>query len=170
MPPCLNPRAELLLTLYADGELPSGRQPDLFAHLARCTACRAQFNALLAFRLAARQEALAVPPAVDEAFFARIDRLRRAAHPAPERASERRLFGDTLRRRIPLGAALVAAALVIALGLLSRPAPEAAAGPPPSEFRLTEVVLDDGNALYVMDNITVEGKQGATVERPVVDG
>ena len=77
MSTCSLPRAETLLNLYADGELPSARQAELFAHLARCAACRAQFNALLAFRLAARQEVLAVPPAADEAFFAHIDRLRR---------------------------------------------------------------------------------------------
>lgn len=164
MSTCSLPRAETLLNLYADGELPSARQAELFAHLARCAACRAQFNALLAFRLAARQEVLAVPPAADEAFFAHIDRLRRAAHPAPERAAERRFFGDALRRRVPLGVALVVAVVLVALGFLARPAPQAgaaagaeAAAPP---FRLTEVVLDDGNALYVMDNITVEGKQG----------
>jgi len=167
MPTCSDLRAEALLNLYADGELPSARQPELFAHLARCTACRARFNALLAFRLVARQEALAVPPAADEAFFARLDRLRRAAHPAPERAAEHRLFGDALRRRVPLGAALAGAGLIVLLGLLARPAPEAPAPEPAPAFRLTEVVLDDGNALYVMDNITVEGKQGEG--RPAAD-
>ncbi|MDX1420713.1 MAG: zf-HC2 domain-containing protein [Rubricoccaceae bacterium] len=158
MSPCADPRAETLLNLYADGELPSGQQPELFAHLARCAACRAQFNALLAFRLAARQEALLVPPAADEAFLARIDRLRRAAHPAPDRAAERRALGSPLRRRVPLGLALAAVALVVALGLVSRPAPPDTRATAPA-FRLTEVVLDDGNALYVMDNITVEGEQ-----------
>ena len=158
MPPCSDSRAEHLLNLYVDGELPSTQQAALFAHLARCAACRTQFNALLAFRLAARQEALAVPPAVDEAFFARIDRLRRASHPAPDRAAERRLFRDVLPRRVPLAAALVAVGAV-ALGFLVRPATPEQAEPAPA-FRLTEVVTDDGNALYVIDGVTVEGTQG----------
>ena len=168
MPTCPDFRAQTLLNLYADGELPSGRQPELFAHLARCAACRAEFNALFAFRLAARQEPLAVPPAADEAFFARLDRMRRAAPPAADRAAKRRTLSAPLRRRVPVGFAL-AAMLALALGLLARPSPPAPAPRAVPEadtaFRLTEVVLDDGNALYVMDNITVEGRQGKRAPR-----
>ena len=165
MTPCTDDHAETLLNLYVDGELPSSRQAMLFAHLAACPGCRSQFNALLAFRLAVRQEVLTVPPAVDEAFFARIDRLRRAAHPAPDRAAARGLFGDTLRRRVPVGLAAAVTVLLVTLGLLARPMPPAAEAVPSN--RLTEVVTDDGNALYVMDGITVEVSKSG---RPAVDG
>ena len=151
---CTDPNAEMLLNLYVDGELSSARQAELFAHLATCAECRTQFNALLAFRLAARQEALTVPPAADEAVFAQIDRLRRAAHPAPDRAAERRR--TPLRQRVPVGTALLAALVIVAIGLFVRPAPmaEAETAPP---YRLTETVTDDGNALYIIDpGITVE--------------
>ena len=155
---CTDARAEERLNLYVDGELPAAEQSALFGHLAACADCRDTFNALLAFRLAVRHDALAVPPAADEAFLARLDRLRRATHPAPDRAAERRLFGDTLRRRVPLGSALAAAVVLIALGLLARPvSPPASAEEAP--FRLIEVVTDDGNALYVMDGVTVESEQ-----------
>src|SRR5690606_26962461 len=65
------------------------------------------------------------------------------------------------------GAALAGAELIVLLGLLARPAPEAPAPEPAPALRLTEVVLDDGNALYVMDNIPAEGKQGEG--RPAAD-
>ena len=168
MPSCTAPTATRLLNLYADGELSSARQADLFAHLAACPACRTEFNALLAFRLTARQEALTVPPAADEAFFARIDRLRRAA-PSVQGAAERRRFGAPLRRRVPLGAALAVAALVLAAtGLLGQPA-EPVAPAEARPYRLTEVVTEDGNALYVMDAVTVEGDRRDR-RRPPADG
>ena len=153
---CTDPNAELLLNLYVDAELSSAGQAELFAHLATCAGCRTQFNALLAFRLAARQEALIVPPAADEAVFAQIDRLRRASHPAPDRAAERRRISAPLRQRVPVGTALLAAVVIVAIGLFVRPAPVAEAPAAPA-YRLTETVTDDGNALYIIDpGITVE--------------
>jgi anti-sigma factor RsiW len=154
MKPCTDPTAETLLNLYVDGELPSARQAPLFAHLAACSACRAQFSVLLQFRGAVRRESFAVPPAADEAFLARIDRMRRASHPAPDRAAERRRLSIPRRMRVPFGTALLAAVLVATLGLLIRITPEAAPAAP--AYRLTETVTDDGNALYIIDpGITV---------------
>ncbi len=66
---CTDHHFERLLNLYADGELPGGKQAELFAHLSMCAACREQFNVLLAFRLVSRQETFIVPPVVDEAVF-----------------------------------------------------------------------------------------------------
>ncbi|MGB3544525.1 anti-sigma factor family protein, partial [Rubrivirga sp.] len=82
---CDDLEAEVLLNEYVDGELEPARQPELFQHLAGCAECRAQFDALLAFRLGARQEALAVPATVDAALFARLDRSRRQTHRAADR-------------------------------------------------------------------------------------
>lgn len=163
MTTCIDPSAERLLNGYIDGELSSSSQAELFAHLATCAECRVQFNALLAFGLAARQEAFLVPPAADEAIFARIDRLRRASHPAPDRAAERRIFGDTLGRRVTLGTTLLVAMVVAVLGVViqsNRFSPDVA---PPPMYRVTETVTSDGNALYVID-------PGVTVEERKIDG
>jgi anti-sigma factor RsiW len=148
---------ERLLNLYVDGELTGGEQAKLFAHLSTCAACRAQFNVLLAFRLASRQETFVVPPAVDEAVFARIDRLRRAPGFTSDRVSERRFFGGQIHRRVSFRSALLAAVVLIAFGLAVRPTPtpDAAA----STYHVTETVIDDG-ALYVIGpGVTVEGKR-----------
>lgn len=99
-PICDDPDAEVLLNEYVDGELPTDRQPDLFGHLAACADCRAHFDALLAFRLAVRQEPLAVPAAADAALFARLDRARRATREAPNRRVDRAPLGGALRRRV----------------------------------------------------------------------
>ena len=151
---CDDPEAEILLNEYVDGELAADRQPELFSHLAGCAECRTQFDALLAFRLAARQESLAVPPAVDAALFARLDRSRRAARHQPDRAADRAPLGGALRRRMPVGAALALACVVLVVGWMTSPsaAPERE-GPP---VRLTHTVLNDG-ALYMIDpGVTVE--------------
>jgi len=160
---CTDSHAEALLNGYVDGALTSSRQAALFAHLATCEPCRRQFNALLAFGLAARQEAFPVPPAADEAVFARIDRLRRAAHPAPERPAERGLFRDAFRHRVTLGTTLVVAVVMAVLGLALGPTPETAEAEGVPAYRITETVTDDGNALYVID-------PGVTVEDRKIDG
>lgn len=147
---CADERAEGLLNEYVDGEIASADEPELFGHLAACPACRETFSAFLAFRLAARAEPLAVPPAADTALFARLDRLR--AQPArPDRAADRSALGGALRRRVSLGATLAVALVVLAFGLLTRPST-----PPPA--LPTHTVLSDG-ALYLMD-------PGVTVSAP----
>ena len=154
---CTDQHSEMLLNLYVDGELPSGEQAELFGHLSTCVACRAQFNVLLAFRLASRQETFVVPPAADEAVLARIDRLRRTPRPAPVRVSERRFFGGQVHRRVSLRSALLAAVVLIVFGLAVRPGttPDAAA----LSYYVTETVIDDG-ALYVIGpGVTVEDKR-----------
>ena len=154
---CTDHHSETLLNLYVDGELPSGEQAELFAHLSTCAACRAQFNVLLVFRLVSRQETIIVPPAVDEAVLARIDRLRRSPRPAAVRVSDRGFFGGQVHRRVSLRSALLAAVVLIAFGLavLPGPMPDAAA----STYYVTETFIDDG-ALYVIGpGVTVVDKR-----------
>ena len=147
---CTDPRAEALLNEYVDGEICADEEPALFAHLAECTGCREAFSTFLAFRMAARSEPLAVPPAADTALFARLDRMR--AQPAPNRADDRAPLGGALRRRVSVGAALALAVVAVAVGLTVRPT--ATAEPTPDRF--THTVLQDG-ALYLIDpGVTVE--------------
>jgi anti-sigma factor RsiW len=154
---CDDADAEVLLNEYVDGELATDRQPELFSHLAACANCRAQFDALLAFRLAARQESLAIPPAVDAALFARLDESRRSALHQPDRSADRSPLGGALQRRVSVGAALVLAGLVMVLGWVMSPMHVANPEPPP--VRLTHTVLDDG-ALYMIDpGVTVEAER-----------
>lgn len=154
---CDDPEAEILLNEYVDGELATDRQPELFSHLAVCAECRAQFDALLAFRLAARQESLAVPPAVDAALFARLDEARRSARHQPDRAADRAPLGGALRRRVPVSAALALAGIVMVLGWVMSPNVTVEPDRPP--VRLTHTVLDDG-ALYMIDpGVTVEAQR-----------
>jgi anti-sigma factor RsiW len=143
---------EALLNLYVDGELPLDRQGELFAHLAESREARLQFNALMDFRLATRVDTISVAPAVDEALFRRIDGLRanaqRTAHGAPYGAEDRRPF-RALRRRVTVGAALAAVALVLALGAL-------VPGPPPVET-VRIVPIEHAEPVYVIyPGVTVE--------------
>ncbi|MDT0633270.1 zf-HC2 domain-containing protein [Rubrivirga sp. S365] len=157
-PPCASADAEVLLNEYVDGELEAARQPALFAHLAACADCRAQFDALFAFRLAVRQEPLPVPPAVDAAVFARLDRSRRAGRRAPDRRAERSPVGTALRRRVSVGLALAVAAVAVVVGNALAPGPT----PAPPEDRVVETFLDDG-PLYLLD-------PGVRVEAPRAGG
>ena len=150
---CADERAEALLNEYVDGELHAADEPELFAHLAGCPACRETFSTFLAFRLAVRAEPLGVPPAADAALFARLDRLR--AQPAADRAADRAPLAGALRRRVSVGAALALAVVAVGIGLAVRPA--APAEPGPAEF--TTTVLADG-ALYLIDpGVTVEARR-----------
>ncbi|WP_412063542.1 anti-sigma factor family protein [Rubrivirga sp. IMCC45206] len=147
--------AEMLLNEYVDGELDRALQPALFSHLAACAGCRAQFDALLAFRLAARQEPLAVPATADTALFARLDQMRRQSRRAPDRAAERAPLGGALRRRVSVGALLAVAGLAVAIGTVLSPSPAVAEAPD----RVVEAVLSDGT-LYVIDpGVTVEAER-----------
>ncbi|MEM0963122.1 MAG: anti-sigma factor [Bacteroidota bacterium] len=157
MTTCTDFEAEILLNEYVDGELDPSRQPDLFGHLATCADCRAQFDALFAFRLAARQEQLAVPASADAALFARLDRVRRQA-PRPDRRADRAPLAGALRRRVSVGAMLAVAALAVGIGTAF--APRAVTEEAPS--RVIEAVLEDGS-LYLID-------PGVTVEAPRTEG
>ncbi len=154
---CSDEHSEMLLNLYVDGELSSDEQAGLFGHLATCAVCRTQFNVLLAFRLALRQEAILVPLTADEAVFARIDHLRRTPRRAIDRVSERRFFGGRVHRNVPFRTAALAALVIVALGLALRfdPLPDSST----QSYHVTEAIMDDG-ALYVIGpGLTVEDKK-----------
>ena len=156
-PPCTDEAAEILLNEYVDGELNPARQPDLFAHLATCADCRSQFDALLAFRLGARQEALAVPATADAALFARLDGLRRSTNrrAAPDRRADRAPLGGALRQRVSVGAMLAVAAVAIVVATVLSPTETPAA---PQE-RVVEAVLEDGSLYLIDPGITVEAER-----------
>ena len=156
-PPCADEEAEILLNEYVDGELDPARQPDLFGHLATCAGCRAQFDALLAFRLAARQEPLAVPASVDAALFARLDRVRRKPSRIRARRADRSALGGALRQRVSVGAMLAVVCVAAFLGsVLASDTPQAA----PDE-RVVEAVLEDGSLYLIDPGVTVEAPRTA---------
>lgn len=105
---------EEALHAYLDGELPFGRQPALFSHLADCADCRHTLNAVLAFRRMSRQEVLDVPPAADDAFFKRLDAIKRRG--APDRGSARRTLWQ-VRTPVSFGMAALAALTLFLAGL-----------------------------------------------------
>lgn len=149
---CADESAEMMLNEYVDGELAASSQPALFGHLASCADCRAQFDALLAFRLAARQEPLAVPASVDAALFARLDDLRRMSRRMPDRRAERAPLGGALRRRVSVGAMLAVAGLAVVIGSVFAPRDRAAE---PPRDRVVEAVLEDGTLYLIDPGVTV---------------
>ncbi len=107
---------EEALNAYLDGELSFEAQPALFAHLAACDRCRRTLAAMMEFRRMSRQEVLAVPAAVDDAFFRRLDQIkRRDAH--VDRSADRRPLGQR-RARVSLRAAAAASLMLFVAGLL----------------------------------------------------
>ena len=158
--PCADEDAEVLLNEYVDGELDPARQPALFGHLAACAGCRAQFDALLAFRLAARQEPLAVPASADAALFARLDRVRRQSPRARMRRADRSALGGALRQRVSVGAML---AVVCVAAFLGSVLASDAATPPPDE-RVVEAVLEDGSLYLIDPGVTVEAPRAVRSE------
>ncbi|MEM6326911.1 MAG: zf-HC2 domain-containing protein [Bacteroidota bacterium] len=152
---CSDPDAEALLYEYLDGELAPAREPDLFGHLATCADCRRQFEAMLAFRLAVRQEPLAVPPALDQKVMARLDESRRRTHRRPDRRADRAPLAGALRRRISVGAAMAVALVAVGLAALVPP-PAAADEPSPDSIRLARIYLEDGPLYVIEKEVTVE--------------
>lgn len=107
---------EEALNLYVDGELPLDRQADLFTHLAACPACRCTLDSVLSFRRFSRQEALTVPPALDDAFFKRLAE-HKDRHERIDRVADRRPLWQA-QAPITLRAGLSIAVVVFLLGLL----------------------------------------------------
>lgn len=107
---------EEALHLYLDGELPFEEQPLLFAHLAECDQCRHLMGSMMTFRRMSRQEAFPVPPAVDEAFFQRLN-LVKSRSKRVDRYMDRRPLWQ-VRAPISLRAAAMAAVVVFVAGLM----------------------------------------------------
>lgn len=111
--PCTE-RLEEAVNRFLDGDLPSDDQPGVFAHLARCSECRRMVDGVLRFRSMSRRERIRVPPAVDEAFFQKLEKHQRQNH---VRHAPRR-FPRHKRRLVSLRSAVVAAIVLLSLGLL----------------------------------------------------
>ncbi|MEM1054109.1 MAG: zf-HC2 domain-containing protein [Bacteroidota bacterium] len=154
---CPDPDAEMLLNEYLDGELESGREPELFTHLATCAECRRQFEAMLAFRLAVRQEPLAVSPALDQRVMARLDEARRRSALRPDRRADRAPLAGALRRRISVGAALTVA--VLAVGLAALVPASTSEATPVSPAPVEQVYLQDGPLFVFDEEVTVEAER-----------
>jgi anti-sigma factor RsiW len=105
------PSMETSLNLFLDGELPSNEQRELYLHLAQCEECRRFLDSMLIFRKIAREENLAVPPQVDEAFFERLAAHKEAVDESTHRADRR----ERRREKFPRVGRLITIGCVVAL-------------------------------------------------------
>ncbi|MFQ5569026.1 MAG: anti-sigma factor family protein [Rhodothermales bacterium] len=112
---CSDGREEAL-NLYMDGELPFVDQPSLFAHLATCDHCRRTLSAMMEFRRMSRQEVLTVPVTVDDAFFKRLDKMKRGSKRVDRYVDRRPLWH--VRAPVSLRAATMAAMVLFIAGLM----------------------------------------------------
>jgi len=102
------------LNLFLDGELPLDRQEELYAHLAQDRKARSFMDHVMLFRRMSRQEYIEVPPAVDDAFFRRLDALKRSGERV-DRFVEREPLWNT-RRPVSLKTAVAAVVAVFMIG------------------------------------------------------
>jgi len=107
---------EEILNQYLDGELAFERQADFFQHLSVCVHCRSTFDAVLSFRRMSRQENLAVPSAVDSAFYEALSELKRQNNHY-DRAVDRRPLWQ-LKTPVSLRSAMITAVLLFVAGFL----------------------------------------------------
>lgn len=107
-------RAEEDLNLFLDGELPLDRQEGLYAHLAEDRDARSFMDHVMLFRRMSRQEYIEVPPSVDEAFFKRLDALKRSGERV-DRFMEREPLWNT-RKPVSLRTAVAAVIAVFMIG------------------------------------------------------
>ena len=121
---------------FVDGLLSAGAQPALFGHLSACRSCRERLESVMTFRRMSRLERLAVPPATDAAFMARLARHQAILEPTGVNA------GGAQRWRwlaVSPRTAVIAATIVFALGMfVPRNASERV--PPAAETSGTSVV------------------------------
>ena len=148
---------EEALNLYMDGELPFTEQPGLFAHLATCDQCRRILGAMMEFRRMSRQEVCPVPPAVDEAFFHRLDEIKARSHRV-DRYEDRRPLWQT-RAPVSLRAATMAAALLFGAGLFF---PQTAGEP----FSVAPVEVQEERVEFIPLVPVYVFYPGVTVEAP----
>lgn len=110
---------EEALNLYMDGELSFAGQPVLFIHLATCDQCRRTLSAMMEFRRMSRQEMFPVPPAVDEAFFHRLEEISGRSRRVDRYMDRRPLWQS--RASVSLRVATIAAVVVFGAGLFFPP-------------------------------------------------
>ncbi|WP_457654081.1 anti-sigma factor family protein [Rhodocaloribacter sp.] len=169
-PPCPGAMEEAL-NLYLDGELSAEMQPFLFAHLSVCASCRRRFDAVLKFRRMSRQEYLAVPPSVDDAFFKKLARHKKVSLRV-DRASDRRPLWN-LRTPVTLRSAVIVAVVLFLIGVMlpgsTAPEDQARTSVLGEEERVEFVDLElppsRFEAVYVFyPGLTIEAKQIAPEE------
>lgn len=110
---CRDSGFEEALNSFVDGILSTDDQITLFEHLASCTTCRAELDAILTFRRISRQEYIAVPSSVDDEFFNRL-----AAHKSQQDPSHTDVDRSVLAANVPLSlrTILLAASIVFLIG------------------------------------------------------
>lgn len=102
------------LNLFLDGELPLDRQEGLYEHLAGEKRSRAFMDHVMLFRRMSRQEFMDVPPAVDDAFFKRLDALKSSGQRV-DRFEEREPLWNS-RKPVTVKAAVAAVLAVFMIG------------------------------------------------------
>lgn len=157
------------LNRYLDGELGLEKQPELFAHLAECPACRARMDAVLSFRRIAREEYIAVPQTADERFMERLADLKERVDRV-DRAGDREPLWQS-RRSVSLGTTVLMAACLFLLGLyLPRFTTEQTLEPVTGEQEMVDLeapVFGVMNTVYVITpGVTVESPRLLSVETP----
>lgn len=149
---------EEALNLYIDGELPVDAQPELFNHLASCKPCRRFMGAMMTFRRMSRCDCLAVPSALDNAFFKMLDKSRKRSI-RRERYADRRPLWQA-RGTISLRAGLLFAGMLFGAGLLF---PHSAGIQPQERLELHEGAgeLANQHVMYVFyPGLTIEVARG----------
>ena len=109
-----SPEMEEALNLYMDGELSLTEQPVLFAHLSTCDPCRHILGAMMEFRRMSRQEVCLVSPALDEAFFRRLDEISGRSHRVDRYQDRRPLWHS--RATVSIRVAALASVLLFCAG------------------------------------------------------
>lgn len=162
---------EEALNLYMDGELPFEEQPLLFVHLAHCGQCRRIMGAMMEFRRMSRQEAIPVPPAVDDAIFERLNQAKKRSKRRDRYWDRRPLW--QFRGSVSLRAAALAAVMLFGAGLMF---PQDAGMPLTAEVvsaeeehvQPIEMIRTPADVLYVFyPGLTVEASR--EVEQGVSD-
>ncbi len=97
---------------YVDGELAFHLQAELFTHLSRCEPCRRYLDGLIAFRRLVADEALVIPPSLDEAFLQRLGAHRQSVAAVKQRAARR----GRIRDAVPVAGR--AAVVMLVLGII----------------------------------------------------
>ena len=152
---------------YLDGDLGVTEQPALFEHLSQCPECRHTMDSVMSFRRMSRQEYIALPPAADEQFFARLAVVKQQADRV-DRSSDRAPLWSA-RRSVSLRGALAMAACVFMFGLML-PMPERSTLSPPLIQMSAERVDFSTTDSMVIERQIYETHIYTYIDGPTVEG
>lgn len=109
---CRQTDFEEALNAFVDGILSTDDQVTLFEHLAGCTQCRSELDAIMTFRRISRQEYISVPPAVDDEFYKKL-----AAHKSQD-INQSDVDRSVLAANVPMSlrTIILAASVVFLIG------------------------------------------------------